>query len=377
MRASMTDAARTIGVEMHGATLNLRCNHEPQLRYTETLLGPMVRSPFARPHLVVESTWLTPRSEEESIAPVFDVTGLDAYGKRMHIGEDRLVWSNTHRDRHLQLRFRRHDGVQCFDVAYQYLASERQLARHPDHERKKYFDLVRYLVLFPFAWYLRRTRGWELMHAAAATDGESAVVFAGPAGAGKSTTCMAMVASAGMQLLTENLALVDGMRIHPISEPIRLTEEGLELLGDAGQHLQPLREGGLKQKAMFVPPANMTGARASAVFLVRLSERGFARRLPPRQAFRAIRATNMLSLTLNDFSWYSAALDLLWPHPGDGDGQSLRRLTRSVPCFSLGIDRTAGTGPVVERVLACLGRRPLGAEPGHDLPATDRDLVSN
>ena len=114
----MRSEARTIGVEMHGVTLNLCCDHEPQLRYTETLLGPMVRPPFEHPHLEVAATWLTPASHEELAAPVFDVTGLDAYGKRMHLGEDRLVWSNTHRDKHLQLCFRRRDGVPCFDVAY-------------------------------------------------------------------------------------------------------------------------------------------------------------------------------------------------------------------------------------------------------------------
>ena len=40
---------------------------------------------------------------------MFDVTGLDAYGKRMHMGADQLVWSDTYRDKNLQLRFRR-DG---------------------------------------------------------------------------------------------------------------------------------------------------------------------------------------------------------------------------------------------------------------------------
>jgi hypothetical protein len=346
--------AHTIGVEMHGATLNLHCEHEPQLRFTEAVLGPMVRDPWERPHLEVEGIWLTPGSTEGLGAPVFDLTGLDAYGKHMHIGEDRLVWTSTHRDKYLQLRFRRSGGVPCFDVAYQYVPSARRLSKHPDFECKKYSELVRYLVLFPFAWYLRRTRGWELLHAAAAMDGERAVVFAGPSGAGKSTTCVALMAIAGMPLLTENLALTDGVRIHPISEPIRLTDECLELVGEAGELLQPFPSGGLKNKSMFLPPPESAGAPAEALFLVRLCERGFVRRLPPPQAYRAMRATNVLSQTLDDFTWFAAALELLWPYSRPRDGESLMRLTRREPCFSLGIDRASGTRALVERILECL-----------------------
>jgi hypothetical protein len=36
----------------------------------------------------------------------------------------------------------------------------------------------------------------------------------------------------------------------------------------------------------------------------------------------------------------------------------LLRLVRSTPCFSLGIDRSAGVEPVVEQVLECLQQQP-------------------
>ncbi len=348
-----------IGVQLHGVALNLRCNYGEQLQYVVSFLGDCVREPWERPDLEVEGNWLTPSREEDIDRPVFDVTGLDAYGKRMHLSADQLVWSNTHRDKNLQLRFRR-AACPVFDVAYLYRPSPKKLARFPDYERKKFFDLMQYLVLFPLAWHLRRTRGWELIHASAVAAGERGVVIAGPGGAGKTTTCIALVTKAGMRLVTENLVFCDGDHIYPVCEPIRLTGESLDLLGDAADRLQPFN-GGLKHKAMFLPPveANPPGIRPALVFLPRFSSAGYVRAIPPPEACDIILATNLLTLELNDFYWYAAALDLLWPGENHAAEKRVHRLTRTTPCFSLGIDRSAGVGPVVDRILECLQGQPL------------------
>ena len=96
------------------------------------------------------------------------------------------------------------------------------------------------------------------------------------------------------------------------------------------------------------------GVRPAVLFLARFANEGFAHRTPPRIACELIKATNVLTLELNDFMWYSAALDLLWPGETADVGDSVEALTRNTPCYSLGIDRTAGVGPVVDRVLGCL-----------------------
>jgi len=352
-----------IGVRMHGVTLNLECPHAPLLEHTAALLGAHAGEPWPRPDLEVTGRWLTPASLEESRRPVFELDGLDAFGKRMHLDDEQLVWTDTYRDKNLQLRFRRGGRVPAFDVAYQYLPSKKKLAKYADYERKKYFDLLRYLVFFPIAWQLRRTRGWEMIHASAVSDGERAVLIAGPGGAGKTTTSVALVARAGMQLLSENLVFCDGELAFPVCEPIRLTPESLGLLGESADALRPFESPvGLKTKAMFVPPVepDAPGVRPAVLFLARFTSEGFARETPPSVACELIKATNVLTLELNDFMWYSAALDLLWPGETADAGDRVEALTRNTPCYSLGIDRTAGVGSVVDRVLACLNGR---AEP--------------
>jgi hypothetical protein len=353
----MNGRPERIGVVMHGVTLNLGCAHEGLRRYATALLGDHVCSPWPHPDLEVEGHWRVPSSDEEVRRPFFDVTGLDAYGKRMHIGSDELVWSDTCRDKNLQLRFRRDGARAAFDVAYHYQPSAKKLAKYTDYERKKFFDMVQYLAFFPIAWHLRRTRGWELIHASAVAVDEGAVLIAGPGGAGKSTTCLALAARPGVRLLTENLVFCDGELVYPVGEPIRLTDESLRLLGSATDQLRSCAAAGpLKQKTMFVPPAepNPAGIRAALLFLARFSAPGFVRQLQPAIARDLLRASNHLTLELDDFHWYCAALDLLWPGEPRAGGDVLERLTASARCYSLGIDRSAGVAPVVAHVLGCL-----------------------
>jgi hypothetical protein len=194
-----------VGVRMHGVRLNLRCDHEPQLRYTAELLGAHVCEPWERPDIEVASTWrVGSKSEEPELT--FDVSELDAYGKRMYLGPDEVVWSDTFRDKDLQLRFRRQGALLRCDVAYRYLPSTKKLAKYEDYEQKKFFDLLRYLVFFPISWHLRRTRGWELIHASAVASESGAVLIAGPGG-GVSTTLRSPPGRACAP--TENLVFCD------------------------------------------------------------------------------------------------------------------------------------------------------------------------
>lgn len=349
-----------IGVRMHGVKLNLRCDNDEQLVFTSQLLGDHVCAPWELPDLEVQGTWLTPEKGADIGRPLFDLSGLDAFGKRMHLADDKLVWTDTYRNKNLQLRFGLRGSVHTFDVAYQFRPSIKKADKYPDYEHKKYFDLVRYLVVFPVAWHLRRTRGWELIHASAVADGDRGVLIAGPGGAGKTTTCVALVAHAGMRLLTENLVFCDGDHIYPVCEPIRLTDESLELLGDAASQLKPLGPpGGLKHKTMYLPDIDPDppGVRPAVVFLARFSDHGFVRPIPPAVACEQIRSTNLLTLELNDFYWYAAALDLIWPRLGTSAEEPIHRLTTHTPCHALGIDRSAGVGPVVDQILECLRGR--------------------
>jgi tRNA-splicing ligase RtcB len=284
---------------------------------------------------------------------------VNGFGKRMRFSEDQLVWFDTYRDKNLQLRFRRTDGVVAWDVDYSYQPLATKLEKYPDYEQWKFFRLMRHLVHFPVAWHLERTRGWALIHASAVAAGDRAVLVAAPGGAGKTTTCVALMAQTGMTLLTDNLLFTDGDQIFPVFEPIRLTDESLALLSDRCDKLEPLPIARCKHKSLFRLPVAPAGRpiRPAAVFIPSFAPRGFVRPITGEIASELLSATNRLTVELSDYSWYTAALDLLWPQPGNAQRQVsvLKRLTDTAPCYALGIDRSAGVEPVVAQILECVG----------------------
>jgi hypothetical protein len=352
-----------VGFSIYGVTLNLRCDYAELVDYLCRLLPGFVTSPSEVPDLEVNARWV-PAPCERGVS-LFGGGTRNGVGKRMEMAADDLVWFNTHRDKDLQLRFRRGEHGPVFDVTYCFQPSRKKLAKYPNLKYKKFFDLLRYLVLFPVAWHLERTRGWCLVHASAVAAADRAILIGGPGGAGKTTTSLALVARNGMRLLTENLLFTDGTHVFPIIEPLRLTDEGLALLADDLTQLSPIELPGGLSKFMFWPAEIPTAqpARPVLFFLPEFSTDGFVRRIPADIAAEQITAVNRLTLELNDYYWYTAPLDFLWPQPGNAQRQLnvIKRLAATTACYALGIDRSAGVGPVVDRVLRCFGESPAAA----------------
>jgi len=150
-------------------------------------------------------------------------------------------------------------------------------------------------------------------------------------------------------------------------EPLRITGASAALLSDELKGLRPIElPGGLGDKSMFWLPAaqKLEATRAAAVCMPQFSSRAFVQPLPPEIACERIGAINRLTLELNDYYWYTAALDLLWPQPHNAARQLevLRTLTATTPCYTFGIDRSAGTEAAVRQVLQCL--KDAAANPG-------------
>jgi hypothetical protein len=78
--------------------------------------------------------------------------------------------------------------------------------------------------------------------------------------------------------------------------------------------------------------------------------------MEPELACEWLAAAQRLTLEIGDYAGYASALDLVWPRAGRSrsEGHVLRRLTAAAPCWVLGIERSSGVGPVVDRILCCL-----------------------
>src|SRR5206468_11046794 len=117
--------------------------------------------------------------------------------------------------------------------------------------------------------------------------------------------------------------------------------------------------GGSKHKSLFRLPngADHRLVRPAALFIPRFTAQASIEPIAPAIATELLWAANRLTLELNDYYWYTAALDLLSPAAGHAarTPDALARLTAATPCYALGIDRSAGVDAVVERVMAGVG----------------------
>ena len=63
-------------------------------------------------------------------------------------------------------------------------------------------------------------------------------------------------------------------------------------------------------------------------------------------------AMNRLTRELDDYGWYTAALDMLWPKANQAQRriEVMRRFVERIRCFELGVVRASGVGAVVEEI---------------------------
>jgi hypothetical protein len=339
----------------HGVTLNLRCDDPELADYVARIAPEPPSALWNTPDVEVVAHWTTERAK----APlgVLATAYLAALGKRMLLGEGELVWFRMQRDRDLQLRFR---AGNRFDVAYCWAPSAKKLAQHPDLKRRKFFDLTRYLVTYPTAWVLERRHGWALLHAAAVALDDTAVLIAGVGGSGKTTAALALAARCGGTLLSDNLVFCDGTAMRPVREPLRLTDDSLELLRDAVADLELLDLPDGDGKTLFrLPGCSRAEYPVRAVFIPRFAAEASVTALAPGVACEVLAATNELALEVNDYHWYRSALDLLWPAPGNARRQLevFERLGAGAPTYALAIDRERGIAALVDDVGKALGSR--------------------
>ncbi|MCG8605371.1 hypothetical protein MJD09_10270 [bacterium] len=344
-----------IGIRMHDITLSLEADNPRLLSYAGQHLHGLVEPPVENPDLKVRAYWK--EVPWNPLANPFATNGnMNIIGKRMLGNDDELVWLNTLRMRGLQLRFCGAGGQELSEVAFFFHPKKTKLKEWPEYEYKKYFSLMSYLVYYPIMRHLELKRGWAVLHASALATQDGGILIGGLGGVGKTTTCVALMQHAGVKLISENLVFTDGECVFPCHEPIRLDESSLSLLGPRAQGLRRMVfPEGLKKKWLYNPDTQSlpTRTRAQLLLLPQFSEKRFVREIAPELAVEKLISANRLTRELDDYGWYTAALEMHWPRTGQGRGGlgAISRLLSRVHCFEIGIDRKAGVGAVVKDIL--------------------------
>ena len=353
MTKAHTKVAATFTI--HDVKLTLETNNPQLLQYATEHLHCSGDDSREGTQIHINCHWSRAEWDPED-NPFAGNGSLNVLGKRM-LGDDRqLIWLNTLKMKGLQLKFSKQKDTYYFDVVYRFHPKKGKLDRLPEYEFKKYFSLMSYLVYYPLMWYLENQRGFVPLHASALAHQNGAILIGGLGGVGKTTTCVALMQKANLQLISENIVFTDGDWIYPCYEPIRLNENSLAMLNESSAQLTPMKfPQGLKDKWLFHYQLNGTAQanRPAVLFLPVFSETRFVAPVAPEVAAEKMFAMNRLTRELDDYQWYASALDMLWPRPGAARHRfdALLNCFSQIPCYELGIDRTAGVDAVVSDIL--------------------------
>lgn len=352
----VVEQALRLGVRLHGVDLTLESSHEELLAYAVRHLAGITTDPARTPELHVRAFWSEGDGASDSRL-LAARHSLEAIGKRMLMGPDELVWLDTVKMKGLQLRFQKDGDAYEFDVDYRFSPKKEKVDQNPNYGMKKHFSLMKYLVYFPFFWYFEWFRNWRVLHASAVDTPKGGIVIAGLAGAGKTTTCLALMQHAGARLVSENVTFTDGTTVFACPEPVRADSATVDLVGGAPRGLVPIAlPAGVNEKEFFSLSADVTAMESEprALLLPRFSGRRYLHELDTETAAVRLTAGNRLTRELDDYEWYVAALAMLWPEleAQRQRGRAVSRLVENVKAFELGIDRTAGLDAVVEDALA-------------------------
>ncbi|HKA89509.1 MAG TPA: hypothetical protein VKE22_17710 [Haliangiales bacterium] len=350
----------TVTLLIQGVRIQIACDVDDFVDYIGLHLPAHGDASGGEPNISVRVRWLEGDTFTPQALAFPEERELDEVGKRLFAGSDILVWTNVLRIKDLSLRIRRHEDRLLIDAHYLYAPKPARLEAQPDYRSRKFFELVRWFVFYPVAWYLQHFRGLYLMHASGLDIGGRGLVIAGVGGVGKTTTAVALLGRGRTRLISENLIFHDGARIYSCYEPIRLDDASVDLVSAVRDVLLPAEiPGAANPKNMYHVGRHAVSevAPARVLILPRFARAGYVRPLSVDACLELLVAFNQLTLEVNDFYWFAAALDLLWPTSGSLARRVavLRELLERMDRYEIGIDRSRGVAPVVDSILERMG----------------------
>lgn len=284
-------------------------------------------------------------------------------GRRVYGGEDQLLWLAPFTVDNLQYRFRLAGQHLTVDAIYHFSPRAGKTADELALKRvRKFFSLMKHLVLYPVSWYLEYFHSRYLLHASAVRFGEEAVTIAGVGGVGKTTTSLALLNEPQTQLLAENLIFYDQVHLYSCYEPIRVDNHSLRLIGTRHPALVPSQLlPVLKEKQVYHMPRRFVCAQAKAgpIFIPTFSNATRAVPLDRGDALDRLLAMNMQTREVNAYYWFAATLALQWPKATRELARinQLKALVDRAPVYELHIDPKSGLQPVIETILHRISAR--------------------
>ncbi len=357
--------ATAIRFRLHGVTVDVRSEDAALLEPIASAFGGHL-APDASPDIEVLIGDREP--ERVSAAGRERGAGEERFGYRLRRFEGGVRWTNPLELPGLDIALalgpdRLKVGASHADPHGRLLGALRRifLRTKPAVTRK---NVLYFCVYFPLFWWLGRTRGMRLLHAAGAEACGLGLLVSGLGGSGKSTTSVAALSEPGSKLLSNNLVLHDAEAAYAVPEPVQLTPSSVALAGDGARRLRPSGGRDRQMRGSFlVRPADAVDAiRVDRVVVLSFGEEARTERMTPSEAVLRIRAGDDLSLETRHFRSFSAVMDLAFPDaPPLGTPDPLEALLSKAVSFRCVVKRDDSPIDLVRRAIDSEGRTPIGA----------------
>ncbi|MBN1794143.1 MAG: hypothetical protein JW844_04185 [Candidatus Omnitrophica bacterium] len=173
------------------------------------------------------------------------------------------------------------------------------------------FELTYQLVYYPAWYYLETAKGVHFLHGSAVRLGDSAVVFAGLEGIGKTTLALAFLGYDG-ELISDNILCYTETGVVTMPEPIRLHSTALPFMSRLS--LRKIRMGKAQKGFYELGNACLDEATAvKAVFLPVCGDRTEIIPISAEQCAHFILAANHLTGEIGGYQPFVSCMSMLRP----------------------------------------------------------------
>jgi len=212
----------TKSFNVHDCVVKLTTEDENFAQFVNANYKPFISKSVEKPDISVRFTKKAGENAREQKKQ------LQTIGEDIYFSKKRIFWENEYGFTGLvtlnDLGNNNQPNI-CVQAFHQEFLEEQS-----SEERYKNFQRsMRWTVHYPLFTLLMERHNWELLHAAAVTNGETTLVFAGLNKVGKSTLATYLCQNHGFRILTDNYLLVGDQSIYGFPEVIRLGSESMKL----------------------------------------------------------------------------------------------------------------------------------------------------
>jgi len=342
-------ASDSLAVELHGVSLTLCSSESDFLAYASRALATLAREGVGRPQIVSQLEWVDDTPPRD-LRGAFRTNEWDRQLDRdLYVAAHTAYWLRIDDFADLRMQLTWSEGrLEVIGRYYSHIGKSRRWEslrrlRHwhrlGELRARRFSTLVYYLVFHPLLWWLSRFEGWHVAHAAAVAENGRAHVFAGLPGCGKSTLAVGALSLPGVEMLSDNLLLTDGVRVRACPELMLLDERSVARVGSARDRLAKVGDRRVFERDSYRPEwTRMDALEPQTLNFVYRSSRGEKRPIESALAAERIEAGNLMAKEVRRCRMMAQVLDLLAQTRTPDERPVLVSLARQAPCFEVGIE---------------------------------------